>query len=97
MSQLPTLQREALGLTAYAAYALSTSGKTYDGRDMPLWDGLTDKIREAWRCAATQAAITYLEMVKSPPIRYCKHCSFAEHLHDGAGCPAGCPGFEAWS
>jgi hypothetical protein len=27
--------------------------------------------------------------------RFCKHCPFAEHLHDGQGSPAGCPGFEA--
>ena len=65
MSSIPDVKREALGQTAYAAYALSTGGKTYDGRDMPTWDGLTDKIREAWRCAAVEAALTYLELASS--------------------------------
>jgi hypothetical protein len=64
---MPTLsdaQRDALGQTAYAAYARSTGGKTYDGRDMPTWDSLTDAIREAWRSAASAAATTYAtEMV----------------------------------
>lgn len=59
VSGLSDAQREALGQTAYAAYALSTDGKTYDGRDMPTWDGLTDKIREAWRCGAEAAATTF--------------------------------------
>ena len=61
-------QREALGQTGYAAYARSTGGKTYDGRDMPTWEGLTDKIREAWRCAAAAAAMTWSsEMVPPEP------------------------------
>ncbi len=43
------------GAVAYAAYAVSTGGKTYDGRDMPTWEGLTDKIRTAWEAAADAA------------------------------------------
>jgi hypothetical protein len=46
-----------LAKAAYAAYAKSTGGKTYDGRDMPTWDGLTDRIREAWCCAADAARL----------------------------------------
>ena len=65
MSPIPDVKREALGQTAYAAYALSMCCKTYDGRDMPTWDGLTDTIREAWRCAAVEAALTYLELASS--------------------------------
>lgn len=30
-----------------------------------------------------------------PKSRFCKHCPFAEFLHDGHGSPDGCPGFEA--
>jgi hypothetical protein len=37
---------------AYLAYAKSTGGKTFDGRDMPTWDALPERIREAWRAAA---------------------------------------------
>lgn len=40
------------GRVAYQAYAASTGGKTYDGRDMPTWEGLTPRIREAWSAAA---------------------------------------------
>ncbi len=41
-----------LGQIAYEAYAKSTGGKTYDGRDMPKWDDLPEAIRTAWRAAA---------------------------------------------
>jgi hypothetical protein len=37
---------------AYEGYAQATGGKTYDGRDMPDWWGLTDAIRSAWEAAA---------------------------------------------
>jgi hypothetical protein len=36
---------------AYEAYAKFTGGKTFDGRDMPTWNNLTDRIRDAWRAA----------------------------------------------
>jgi hypothetical protein len=42
----------SLGRLAYAAYAVSTGGKTWDGRTMPSWDGLGDAIRAAWDRAA---------------------------------------------
>lgn len=42
-----------LGQVGYLAYAKSTGGKTYDGRDMPGWDDLPDAIKDAWRAAAT--------------------------------------------
>lgn len=41
------------GQRAYAAYADATGGKTHDGRDMPDWSGLGDKIQAAWIAAAT--------------------------------------------
>lgn len=59
------VEREALGQSAYAAYALSTGGKTYDGRanlHLPLWDDMPETIREAWRCAASTAAATWDEI-----------------------------------
>ena len=36
----------------YDGYAASTGGKTFDGRTMPKWDELPDRIKEAWRAAA---------------------------------------------
>lgn len=39
------------GREGYEAYATSTGGKTFDGRDMPAWDALPMKIREAWSAA----------------------------------------------
>lgn len=36
---------------AYDAYADFTGGKTFDGRDMPKWHELPDRIRDAWRAA----------------------------------------------
>ncbi len=41
---------------AYAAYAEATGGKTWDGRDMPTWDQLGERIQGAWRAAATAVA-----------------------------------------
>ncbi len=41
------------GRIAYEAYAVSTGGKTYDGREMPSWGELPEKIRAAWVVAAT--------------------------------------------
>lgn len=37
----------------YEAYAQSTGGKTFDGRDMPTWEALPDRIQRAWTDAAT--------------------------------------------
>ncbi len=51
------MQDETFGRIGYEAYAVSTGGKTYDGRDMPTWDGLTNKIRTAW-CDAASAVRT---------------------------------------
>lgn len=44
------------GRKAYQAYAGHTSGKTYDGRDMPAWDDLGDRIQGAWMAAARSVA-----------------------------------------
>ena len=43
------------GRAAYAAYAISTGGLTWNGRPMPSWDGLGPKIQTAWRRAARAA------------------------------------------
>lgn len=41
------------GRIAYEAYAVSTGGKTYDGREMPSWGELPELIRNAWMAAAS--------------------------------------------
>lgn len=41
---------------AYDAYAAFTGGKTFDGRDMPTWENLPERIQNAWRAAV--AAVT---------------------------------------
>lgn len=46
---------QAGGQVGYQAYAQSTGGKTFDGRDMPTWEQLPERIQQAW-IAATQAA-----------------------------------------
>lgn len=40
---------------AYEAYAESTGGRTFDGRPMPTWNELPDRIRIAWGAAADAA------------------------------------------
>ena len=40
------------GRVGYNAYAEFTGGKTFDGRDMPTWDALPERIRGAWEEAA---------------------------------------------
>ena len=39
------------GRIGYEAYAHSTGGKTFDGRDMPRWEDLPDPIQTAWEAA----------------------------------------------
>lgn len=56
--------RERLGIAAYNAYVASVGGVTWDGKPIPAWPSLTDKIREAWRCAAVAAvdAVAFLDI-----------------------------------
>ncbi len=43
---------EGLGAIGYDAYAKFTGGKTFDGRDMPKWEDLPPRIKQAWAAAA---------------------------------------------
>lgn len=45
------------GRIGYEAYAASTGGKTFDGRDMPTWDQLPERIRNAWEAAASAVLV----------------------------------------
>jgi hypothetical protein len=51
-----------IGRIAYAAYAKHTDGKTYDGRDMPKWEDLGERIQGAWRAAASAATQAILNL-----------------------------------
>lgn len=51
----------------YEAYAKSTGGKTYDGRDMPAWDDLPDRIKCAWY-AAWRAIVDRERERSAPPL-----------------------------
>jgi hypothetical protein len=46
-----------LAKIAYEAYAATTGGKTYDGKDMPKWEDLPLRTVTAWE-AAVGAAVS---------------------------------------
>ena len=47
------LNRESIGKAAYGAYCENTNWKSLaTGQDLPLWDKLPERIREAWRAVA---------------------------------------------
>jgi hypothetical protein len=48
----PGAETAGLGRWGYEAYARSTGGKTFDGRAMPAWSELPDRIQRAWDEAA---------------------------------------------
>ena len=41
-----------LAEAGYLGYADHTGGKTFDGREMPSWTQLPERIRAAWAAAA---------------------------------------------
>lgn len=43
---------KTLGQIAFEAYVLDIGGLTYDGKPIPSWDNLTDRVRKAWEMAA---------------------------------------------
>lgn len=52
---------KSLGQIGYEAYAQSTGGKTYDGRDMPTWEQVqerTPRVAKAWEDAASDISHT---------------------------------------
>lgn len=49
------------GQIGYEAYAASTGGKTFDGRDMPAWAALPSNIKQAWMAAAKAIADDVLD------------------------------------
>ncbi len=53
------------GQVGYQAYAESTGGKTFDGRDMPSWEELPGRIQAAWDAAAKAIAKTVYRAVEA--------------------------------
>lgn len=47
--------RERYGRAAFEAYNIAVGGLTWDGKPIPGWDAVTDKVREGWRVAAMAA------------------------------------------
>jgi len=54
----------SLGKCGYEAYAKSTGGKTFDGRDMPMWEQLPENIKRAWADASKAIAEQIYKAVK---------------------------------
>lgn len=52
-------ESEPLGEVGYQAYATATGGKTFDGRDMPKWSELPQRIRDAWTAAAEAITVAW--------------------------------------
>lgn len=50
------MNREQLGQAAFNAYGDAVGWKTHNGADMPTWDAVGERIREAWRRAAEVVA-----------------------------------------
>lgn len=48
------MDNESLGKEAYAAYGRTVDFKNYEGKPMPEWGNLTEKIRLAWMEAAAR-------------------------------------------
>lgn len=55
-----------LARAAYEMYAEVTGGKTFDGRDMPAWDDLGERIQGAWRAAADKVVSMRVDYGPSP-------------------------------
>jgi len=59
MNEIDFTEEGRQARVAYEAYARSTGGKTFDGRDMPRWSDLGDKIQTAWLAASSAAVSAY--------------------------------------
>lgn len=60
MNELDFTPEGRKGKLGYEAYAKSTGGKTFDGRDMPSWNELGPKIQGAWVAAGEAVAFATL-------------------------------------
>lgn len=53
---MTTPKERSLGVIAYEAYGDSVDWKTFDGRPMPEWSDLGERIQQAWVDAALAVA-----------------------------------------
>lgn len=49
---LPVASNTRFARAGYEGYARFTGGKTFDGREMPTFDALEQRIKDAWAAAA---------------------------------------------
>lgn len=82
-----TATRPVPAQLAYQAYAVSTGGKTFDGRDMPTWEQLPERIQQAWTAATLAGAEAMIPAYQQLPASVGPRPSKAEdqaHLQDVA-------------
>lgn len=48
---------DELARRAFAAYNQAAGGKTWDGKDIPPWEKVTEQVRNNWRAAARAVEI----------------------------------------
>lgn len=59
---------QSLGMVAYEAYFAQSGGKSLvSGTSLPSWDGLNEKIKQAWEAAA-QAVAYRVGCSRSPKV-----------------------------
>lgn len=77
-----------LGQIGYEAYAASTGGKTYDGRDMPTWEQVQERtphVAKAWSDAASAIFVQHsLNVADELVARARSHTGSAVDLSFGA-------------
>lgn len=52
---------ESRAKAAFDAYSAAVGGKTYDGKDIPSWGGLSDNVRAGWMSAVIAVTATLSE------------------------------------
>mgnify|MGYP001586076291 CR=1 FL=1 len=49
------------GIIGYETYAKFTGGKTWDGKPMPTWEDLPEKIQGAWGASGEAVVESYID------------------------------------
>ena len=49
-----------IGRIGFEAYSVSVGGKTYDGKDIPKWEDVGQRVQDAWRAAGI-AILQYID------------------------------------
>lgn len=79
LGQAPTWGVD-LGEIGYKAYGEYTGYKTFDGRDMPRWEAVSERTQRCWRVAGEriqQAVIGHGPL--NPDHLDCQLCQIIEH------------------